>query len=236
MKNTIKLAIFLSIPVLSIFLMASPAKASTTATISVSPATGSHVAGSTFDVTITVSGGGQSFTTFGADVALSNLTVTNLTYSAYNQNTNPTGLLCTTTPTTSSPSFFCGVTNAATSVNALTMTVRAVAEGSASITLTNGSVIQTLDGAHTTEIFSSFTNGSYTVTAVAAPTPTPTPVVHHTTPTAGPSNSNPFLFAQTKSLSGLSLTANYLIIGGAALTLILITMTVLRFVKARNRN
>lgn len=150
------------------------AKASATATIAVSPSSGSHVAGAAFDVTISVSGGGQAFTTFGADVALSNLTIVDLNLG--------TGVSqCTTSPSKTSPSFYCGVAGSSNGVDVYTMSVKGTAEGAASITLTSGSVLQS-DGYTNTEIFSSVTNGAYTITASSTSTTTTTT----TTPQAGP--------------------------------------------------
>ncbi|MFA5926547.1 MAG: hypothetical protein WCT32_04775 [Patescibacteria group bacterium] len=144
---------------------ASPARAGS-ASISVSPASGTKTVGQQFDVSLVVNGGGQNFTTFGASVSVDNLTVVSLTKGS-------DVAKWTTEPSISSLNFFGGVSGSKSSVTAYTMKVKGKKSGAASISITNGSVKAT-DGYSVTENFSSAVSGSYTIKAASTSSSTST--------------------------------------------------------------
>ena len=127
-----------------------------TATISVSPASGQHNVGEEFDASITINGGGQNFTSFSANVAVTNLTIISLTEGPVTQ--------WTTKPSSGSLSFAGGVAGQTNSIKVYTIRVKGDQAGSAGITISGGSVKQT-DGYSITDIFSAASGGSFTITS-----------------------------------------------------------------------
>jgi hypothetical protein len=130
----------------------------TTATISATTsASDSQEIGQEFSVSIVVDGGGQSFTSFGASVSTSNLTVVSLTKGGSVSN-------WTTEPSASSLNFFGAVAGQTSNVTVYTIVVKGQNAGAASITISNGAVKST-DGYTITDIFGSAGNGSYTISS-----------------------------------------------------------------------
>ncbi|MCX6810460.1 MAG: Ig-like domain-containing protein [Candidatus Berkelbacteria bacterium] len=153
----------------------SPANAAATATISASPGSGAKTTGVSFNVTISVNGGGQNFTSFGASVATTNLTIVSLTKGSSVEK-------WTTEPSTGSLNFFGAVSGSKGSVTAYTLKVKGKKAGKAYISISGGSVKST-DGYSVTDIFSSSSGGSYTIAdAPAAPAATTPAVVAPASP------------------------------------------------------
>jgi hypothetical protein len=124
----------------------------------------SFVLGEQVTASIVVDGGGQSFTSFKAAVALNNLTVDgNLTLGSSVTNWQKQ-------PSPSSLDFLGGVQGSATNVVVYSMTLKAVAAGSASISISGGSIYQVqADGMTISDIIGSSFGSSYTVTAPETP-------------------------------------------------------------------
>lgn len=152
---------------------------SLTATINASPASGTLTVGSPTTVNVTVNGGGTAFNAAQATVAVSpNLSVTGLSITP--PGSGGCNFTYTQTPTISNPSFAGAIlASSSPSCTVYTLTVNPTSSGTGTITITNGSVKAYSDNS---EIFSSVTNGSYTIVA-PTPTPTATPVPPTATPT-----------------------------------------------------
>jgi len=170
MNKFMRFSVTLLIALPCFFLSSNSALAAATATIGVSPTSGNYKVGQSFNVDILVTGNGQQLTTFGADVALTNLTLLEITKGTTVSN-------WTTEPKVTAPSFYGGVTGQVSSITAYTMKVQPKAAGEAKITLSNGSVLST-DGFNYTEILSSVSGATYTIGAASSNTVT--------TPVAGP--------------------------------------------------
>lgn len=145
-----------------------PVKASTTATIVANPSSGTYAIGATFNVTLVINGGGQSFNAASATVSVTDLTINSVT-------DGNCGFTYVQTATTSNPSFAGGIFGSSSNnCTVYTLSVTTSAAGTASVNISAGSV-KASDG-NGTEIFSSSTSSSYTVTL-------PTPVMTTTPPT-----------------------------------------------------
>jgi hypothetical protein len=133
----------------------------TTASIFANPSSGTHMADQEFVVTIGVDGDGEQFTSFGATVNTTNLTIVSLTKgSSVSQ--------WTTEPNSGSLSFFGAVTGSTGNVTVYTLTVKGIASGIAQINITDSLVLQT-DGINVVEIPVTPVSGSYTINTVTAP-------------------------------------------------------------------
>ena len=153
------------------------------AEVAVSPSTGSYGANQTFTVTIQANPQGKSINAVEAELSFDKTKLSVVSVSK----TGSAFSLWTTEPTFSntagtisfgggSPSPF------STRSNLVSVTFRAVAEGSAAVTVTDASVLAA-DGMGT-DVYTAPVNGSYTVTAATAPTPT-TPTSETPTAPAG---------------------------------------------------
>ena len=184
MKQTIirrnKIASFLVFALLISFSLFSnnfnhKALASGSGVISVSPTSGSHKVGENFDVTVAVNGGGQSFMAFAANVVLNNLTVVSVN-NVFDSSlwTPPPGH--STSECTSDGDckpraggflgFSTGTfTNAWSNVTVYNMTVQGDSAGTATIEITDGTIISKTNSDSTTDLFGSAQGGSYTITA-----------------------------------------------------------------------
>lgn len=173
-----------------------------TATISVSPASGTLVVNSPTSIAVTVHGGGTAFNAAEVTASVSSrLTVTGLTPGNCN-------FTYTQTPTTANPSFAGAMLSASsTSCTVYTLSVMPGSVGSGTITLSNGSV---KSFASSSEILSSLQSGSYIISAPTAtptnaptatptlaptsvPTSTPVPPTATTVPTSVPPTATPTL-------------------------------------------
>jgi hypothetical protein len=94
------------------------------------------------------------------------------------------------TPTAANPSFAASYTNGwASSCTLYQLTLRAVAGGTGTVTVSNGSMQAHSTGA---QIFQSATNGSYTIAGGTQPSPTPTATpLASPTPTSSPPQGTP---------------------------------------------
>jgi hypothetical protein len=134
-----------------------------TATIGIAPSSGSFAPGKEITLSLVIDGGGQEFKTAQANVTLSNnLTVQSLTITPKESGgcdfvfDNPSNI-----PTASNPSFAGEIVNSSAKYCTLyTMTAKPEADGPASITITQPSVIGYENQG---EIFSSMINGLYTI-------------------------------------------------------------------------
>lgn len=206
MRNFLFIFVVIVLAICARFVLPEKAKASASATISATPASGSYKIGDTFDVTIGVSGGGQKFTTFGADVSLTNLNVVSLTL-----NSSVTQCISGASPTATSQSFNCSVASEVDSINVYTMKLQATTVGTGAVTIINGAVIQT-DGYSSTSIFSSATGATYTVTAAAGATTV--------TPKSGPDlRSGPLAFVGKEPLNTQTKVINIIVLVVLALIL-----------------
>ncbi|OGH24840.1 MAG: hypothetical protein A3B47_00020 [Candidatus Levybacteria bacterium RIFCSPLOWO2_01_FULL_39_24] len=159
------------------------AAANKTATISVSPPSGSYSIGQQFIVNLVISGGGQAFNAAQAAVAVSsNLTVQTLDIvPAPSGGCNFTFPNQKATPTPGNPSFAGAILNGSSTQCILySLTLSANGAGTGTITLSKGSVKAY---SNNSEILLSLQSGSYTINPVVSPTPTSTPVP---TPTSTP--------------------------------------------------
>lgn len=119
--------------------------------------------------TVIIDGGGQTFTSFKADIRLTNLSVVGgLTL-------GPNVTNWQTQPTTTALGFFGGVQGTTTNITVYTMTLKANAAGAASITLNNGAIYQVQeDGITINDILASQSGASYTVSSPPSSSPAPT--------------------------------------------------------------
>lgn len=156
-----------------------------TASILVSPSSGTYTQGQTFSVDVKVDGGGTAFNAAQANVTLSSsLQVTDLTIPA----TSSGGCGFTWANNKNTPSItnlnFSGAILKTYSLGCTvyTVTLKALTTGTGTFTFTKGSVIS-----YTThkQILNSLGNGSYTLNPVPIPTPTPT-LIPTPTPTPLP--------------------------------------------------
>lgn len=176
MKKTIFL--FITFLLVGTFaLKTEPIQAEASATISVSPASGTHEAGEEFIASIVINGGGQQFTSFSANVSVSNATVVSLSEGPVNQ--------WISRPSTGSLNFSGGVAGQVASLTVYTITLRGNSAGTAGITVSGGSVRST-DGYTITDILASQSGASYSIEAA----PTPTPSVSANTPTPAPTQTS----------------------------------------------
>jgi len=123
--------------------------------ISVQTSKNIYGANETITASILINGSGQRFTTFKANVALSNLTVESFTV-------GPNVTQWVKTPSLTSLDFFGGVYGDIDQITVYTLTLKPTGTGSASISLTNGAVFQT-DGMTVTNILGTVENGLFTI-------------------------------------------------------------------------
>lgn len=157
------------------------------AEVALSPSTGSYAANQTFTVTIQANPQGKSINAVEAELSFDKAKLSVVSVSK----TGSAFSLWTTEPTFSnsagtisfgggSPSPFSARSNL------VSVTFRAVAEGTAPVTVTDASVLAA-DGMGT-DVYTGAVNGSYAVTAATAPAPTPTPAEETPTPPADTGN------------------------------------------------
>lgn len=154
-----------------------------TATINVSPSSGSFAIGQQFTVSVVIDGGGQVFNAAQANIALSsNLSIQAFVLTpATSGGCNFTFANNKKTPTALDPSFAGAILNGSSSrCTVYSLVLSATAPGTGTITLTKAEV--KAYGEHG-EILLSVQNGSYTITSAPTPTPTTAPVP---TPTSTP--------------------------------------------------
>ncbi len=146
-----------------------PTPTSTPSQIGVSPSSANVTVEVPFTVNVAVNGGGQPFNAARANVGVSsNLTITGI----HNASSPVCNLQYTQTPTTTNPSFAGGIVGtSSTNCNVYTLTLTPNAEGTGTITFTNGSIKSYADHS---ELLTGVQNGSFTIGAQGA-TPTPTP-------------------------------------------------------------
>jgi len=183
-----KISLYLGYTLVLLTLTLFPAFGLYAANLSLTPSSGSYSAGQTFTTTIRVLPNGANVNAVEAglrfDPSLLSVVSVSKTGSAFS--------LWTTEPTFSnaagtvtfgggSPSPFSNTSNI------LVVTFRTVAEGNASVTFTDPSVLAA-DG-RGTDVFASAAPASFTVAAGSAPTPTPTPT-QTPTPTPAAQNNN----------------------------------------------
>ena len=170
-KQFIQSILFSAICGLLFWVSATPALA---ADLVISPSSGSYSAGQTFTATVRAVPGGDSINaveaTLSFDPSLLSVVSVSKTGSAFS--------LWTTEPTFSNSagtvSFGGGSPAPFTSTsNLVNITVRAVANGSASVNFSTASVLAA-DG-RGTDVYENGTGATYTVTAATTPTPTPEP-------------------------------------------------------------
>jgi hypothetical protein len=143
--------IFLSSLIASGLLVSSFAFADS-ANVSVSPATGNQVAGSSVSATVSVNPSGNKVCVVSGTVSFTNLSCTSIAVTS--------GLVAQTAPTCASPNFTLGIPKCTTALqNLFSITTTGGAVGSASITLSGVKVI----GAGT-DVASTSQSASYTVT------------------------------------------------------------------------
>lgn len=151
------------------------------ASIKVTPASGSATLTTPLTVDLVVDGGGQAFNAAEATVTVSpNMSVTNLTAPTSDAcNLSYTG----TPPSASNPSFAGAIlSGSSTKCTVYTLTLTPTSAGTGTITISNASV-----KAYSTnnELFQSSQNGSYTLTMGSS---TPTPTIVNPTATSTPTN------------------------------------------------
>lgn len=143
---------------------AAPAFAAGSATISVSPATGSYQVGQAFSVNLSVNGGGSNFNAVAADVTLSpNLSVQSIT-------PGDCSFTLVRPYSPANPSFAGAVlTGFSQGCTVYTMNVVAKSKGTGTIALSKGSVEVPTGKTPTdvAELLSSMKGGSYTITGSA---------------------------------------------------------------------
>lgn len=155
-----------------------------TATMNVSPSSGSHNVGDTFNVDLVINGGGQSFNAAAATVTpSSNLSIQSLTQGSCGFQYVPSS----DTPTVTKPSFQGAVllAGSSTGCTVYTLGLKAVAAGTGTLSLSGVQVLSNIDSSN---ILLSSQSGSYTlVGSTPVPTPTLTPAPTTTpTPTTTP--------------------------------------------------
>jgi len=154
-----------------------------TATITISPSTGSFPIQVPFNVDIVVDGGGQIFNAAKINISVSsNLVIQNLVITPANGGgCNFVWANQNFTPTKADPSFAGAIlNNYSQHCTVYTLTLLPTALGPASVSITNGSVKAYQDSS---EILSNTVNGNYTIVPAVSITPSPIPSA---TPTTGP--------------------------------------------------
>ena len=142
--------------VLISFLFSSPVLAAGTATITASPATGTYKVGDTFNVDVVVDGGGVTFNAAQSNVCLnSNIIIKSVTPKDCN-------FAFVSTPSASNLNF-AGAMLAASSnkCSVYTLGLQAAAAGTGTLSFSHEQVKSAKDSS---ELFSSATDGSYTIT------------------------------------------------------------------------
>ena len=145
-------------------LLAPEARAEATASISAVPSKTSIEAGKAFTIVVKVSGGGQKFTSFGANISTTNLSITSLTKGNVTQ--------WISEPTSRQLSFLGAVGGETDSVSVYTVTAKGIKEGNATFSISGGTVNKT-DGFDVTEILGSQKSASIEIKAPAAATVVP---------------------------------------------------------------
>ena len=159
---------------LSLVLFFGFASVTLAASVDVSPSTGTYSVGQSFTATIQVNPQGKSVNAVEAKMAFDNLKLSVVSVSK----TGSVFSLWTTEPTFSNTAgtidFGGGSpTPFTTRSNLITVTFKVLKEGSASVSVSSGSVLAA-DGLGT-DVYTSPVNATYTATAATTPTPNPTP-------------------------------------------------------------
>jgi len=145
--------------------------------IAASPSSGSHLSTEQFNVQIVVNSS-EAFTTFGATVSTSNLSIISFTRAG-------NIIDCTTTPSKDSLNFFCGVQGSINSTIVYTLKVKGINSGTARINISNCSINHT-DGITVSEICGSVTSASFTITTPTTNSKSPVIITNTVTPTVTP--------------------------------------------------
>jgi hypothetical protein len=190
------LIVVLSVPVISLVtskpvdIRQRAAPSTPTATMNISPTTGSVVVGQQFTISLVIDGGGQTFNAAGADITVSsNLSVQTLNIvPPASGGCNFTFVNANKTPKVSDPSFAGAILNgSSTNCTLMTLTLQANSAGTGTITLSKTSVKSYVSHQDT---LLSYQNGSYTIGTGITPTSTPVPTA---VPTATPTSIPPTL-------------------------------------------
>ena len=135
----------------------------TTASLYVSPASLTKIAGDIFGVSVGFNASGNKVCAVEGTIVFNNLTCQSITIAS--------DVMAQSSPTCSNPHFLIGIPNCTMADKALfTASVKAGSAGPASISLTSVDVI-----GEGVSVGSASINGNYTINAVLIPTPTPTP-------------------------------------------------------------
>jgi hypothetical protein len=172
-----------------------PAKAAATATISITPSSGSQTVGQEFTTTFVLNTGGQSATVVGVEVSYS----TNLEFVSF----STTGSVFDTRFKDPSPAanpfrFERANTSGFNGSNGqlIKVTFKPKSAGTGTITINKANSQVYTSGTNPENILQTVNNGSYTLSNPVVPTPTPAPTASVTTqpttqPTAAPTASTP---------------------------------------------
>lgn len=157
------------------------------ADLTLSPSTGTYSSGQTFTATVRAVPGGDNINAVEATISFDPAVLSVVSVSK----TGSVFSLWTTEPTFSNSTgkieFGGGSPSPFTSTsNIVTITFRAVAEGTGAVTFTDASVLAA-DG-RGTDVFKNSTDGSFTVSGAETPTPTPTPTPTTEEPVSEPTN------------------------------------------------
>lgn len=199
------LVLALSVTLIILSLNSKKGASTNSGTISASPSSGPYAVGEEFNISIIVSGGGQAYTGFSANISTTNLTVVGMPSVLQEAETEeelnavPSGEFLAWTiggDPHYSPlklNFTGGVKNSRTAdLTIYTLTVKAPAVGTASINISNGHIYHLNEQSEQIDIIQSMVSGSYTITEATITPPGDTDITTDagdTTPGVGSTTS-----------------------------------------------